>query len=172
MDFPSRNLSELKYQLLSNPGSQMDEDDTSAVEVYLSFLRVARDLLAALQTNLERYELSDGKLSILLLLRTSPDYSLTPSELAERVGVSRGTITGLLDGLERSKLIKRDAHPEDRRMLTINLTTKGLDLLNQVLPEHYRRIKELMANFNKADCQQLLVLLEKFNQGIPAFRDA
>lgn len=172
MDSTLRNSPEQKYQTLRNGARQMIGEDNSSLETYLDFLRVARDVFSALQTYLGSFDLSEGKLTVLMLLRESPDYSMTPSELAEKAGVTRGTITGLLDGLERVKLIEREDHPGDRRMLCISLTARGLDLLNQVMPDHIRRIKALMGNLNEAERQQLLALLTKLDRGISALSNS
>src|SRR6266699_1966756 len=82
-------------------------------ETYLYFLRIASDILAQQQAFFGRYDLSEGKLVVLQLVRQAPQHRLTPSALAEAAGVTRGTMTGLLAGLERSGLVKRTQHPED-----------------------------------------------------------
>ena len=69
------------------------------------------------------YALSEGRF-ILLLLNAASD-GLAPNELAERAGVSRATVTGLLDGLEREAMIERHINEDDRRALCIRLTRKG-----------------------------------------------
>ncbi len=143
-------------------------DDT--VEAYWLFLNVAREILSTFQNRLERFGLSDGKLVILILLRYAPDNSLTPSELAERCEVTRGTITGLLDGLERAGLIERKSHPEDRRMLTIQITKQGLDFIEEMMPQHFRRFGEMIkrADLSSDELRQFLTILKKIQQGIPA----
>ena len=117
-----------KYEMMRKRAQEYMGADEDTTETYWLFLHVAREILATFQARLERFGLSDGKMVILVLLRHTPNNSLTPSELAERCEVTRGTITGLLDGLERSGLIERKNHPEDRRMLTIQLTTPGISL--------------------------------------------
>jgi len=82
--------------------------------------------------------------------------------------VTRGTMTGLLAGLERSGLVKRDEHPEDRRMLTIELTEAALDLFERILPERINRILEFMSSLTEEEQHQLRVLLEKMEHGLPA----
>ena len=46
----------------------------------------------------------------------------TPSELAVFTGLSSGSTTAMIDRLEKAKLIKREANPDDRRgtLLVIN----------------------------------------------------
>jgi DNA-binding MarR family transcriptional regulator len=98
---------------------------------------------------------------------------LAPSELAEQIEVTRGTITGLLDGLEKAGWVVRKNHPEDRRMLTVQLTEEGLAMLEKAMPEHFRRIQEFMsrANLSKEEQKQLVTLLDKVSNGISAFCD-
>ena len=73
-----------------------------------------------------------------------PDPS--PSEIAEHIGVTRATITGLLDGLERDGFLERRQDSRDRRALTIHLTGKTHRFLDEYLPEQARRINALMAD--------------------------
>ncbi len=163
-----------KYQMFKEHMREAFGDDMmTSIEVYGFLFRVARDLFAAAQNYLGRYGLSDGRIAVLIQLRTAPDHSLTPSELAERMFVTRGTMTGLLDGLENAGLVARKHHAEDRRMLTIQLTQKGIDLLEELLPEHVRRIKAMVekADLSEEEQKQLLTLLMKVINGISALSD-
>ncbi len=94
-----------------------------------------------------------------------------PSELADHLGVTSATMTGLLDGLERDGLIARVDHPEDRRRMKVLLTTAGKRCLDQILPDHFRRIAALMGNFSAGERRQLNQLLRKVGREIPALRE-
>jgi DNA-binding MarR family transcriptional regulator len=157
-----------RHQLFLDLVRQVSEADIPSVETYVYFLRVAGDIFAQQQAFFERYELSEGKLAVLLLLRQAPQSRLTPSALAEAAGVTRGTMTGLLAGLERSGLVKRTQHPEDGRMLSIELTEPVLDLFERLLPERITRIVAFMSSFTQEEQQQLRALLEKMERGLPA----
>jgi DNA-binding MarR family transcriptional regulator len=160
-----------RYQVLLDLAQYMPDPDTASIRRYLLFLWVASNLFAAQQAFFDRFDLSEGKLVVLLLLRQAPHSRLTPSALAEAAGVTRGTMTGLLAGLERAKLVKRTEHPEDGRMFTIELTEAALDLFEQVLPERFRHIREFMSSLTEEEQQQLLSLLEKMNRGFSAPSD-
>ena len=157
-----------RQQLFLDLVRQVPEADIAAVETYLYFLRVASDIFANQQAFFGRYELSEGKLVVLQLLRQAPHYRLTPSTLAKAAGVTRGTMTGLLIGLERSGLVKRDEHPEDRRMLSIELTEAALDLFERILPERINRTMEFMSSLTEEEQHQLRAFLEKMERGLPA----
>ena len=142
--------------------------DTDAVEAALLFQRTADTYLAALEEHFVRYGLSDGKFSLLMnyLMHTTPDVPLTLSDLASQCGVSRANITGLVDGLAQAGLVVRVPHPDDRRMLTIHLTPKGRDLMDTLIPAHFRRLASLMAMLSGEEQQQFVTLLGKLHHGI------
>ncbi|GAA3214649.1 MarR family winged helix-turn-helix transcriptional regulator [Nonomuraea helvata] len=56
------------------------------------------------------------------------DGSATPSELAADLLLSPAGMTGRLDTLERSGLVRRIRSTEDRRRVDVELTSKGHDL--------------------------------------------
>lgn len=147
---------------------QVPEADIASVETYLYFLRVAGDILAQQQAFFERYDLSEGKLVVLQLLRQAPQHRLIPSALAEAAGVTRGTMTGLLAGLERSGLVKRTQHPEDGRMYSIELTELAIELFERLLPERINRIVAFMPCLTQEEQQHLRDLLAKMEQSLPA----
>src|SRR5579859_3603199 len=111
-----------RHRVFLDLAHQLPEVNTPSAECYLLFLAVAGDVFAAQQTFLGSFELSEGKVVVLLLLHQAPEYRLTPTALAEAACVTRGTMTGLLAGLERSGLVKRHEHPEDGRKFSIELT--------------------------------------------------
>jgi len=157
-----------RHQLFWDLARQIPETDIASVETYLYFARVASDFFANQQAFFGRYELSEGKLVVLLLLHQAPHYRLTPSALAEAADVTRGTMTGLLSGLERSGLVKRTKHPEDGRMFSIELAEAALDLFERILPERINRIMEFMSSLTEEEQHQLCALLEKMERGLPA----
>jgi DNA-binding MarR family transcriptional regulator len=157
-----------RQQIFFDLARHMPEVNTTSVGTYLLFSWVAREVFAAQQAFYDRFELSEGKLVVLLLLRQAPHYRLTPSALAEAAEVTRGTMTGLLAGLERSGLVKRTEHPEDGRMYSIELTKPALDLFEQMLPQRFDHISEFMSSLTEEEQLQLRALLEKMNRGLPA----
>ena len=81
-----------------------------------------------------------------------------------RTGVTRATITGLVDTLEKDGLVTRAPHHEDRRMLSVALTGKGSALLREILPGHFRRMSWLMATLSEQERVTLVRLLGKVMQ--------
>lgn len=161
-----------RYEMLQEKAQRYPELDASAVDATLILLRVASDVFEGLGAQLTRNGLSQGRFMVLMLLDRSPaGEGILPSEIAEQLGVTRATVTGLLDGLEKCHLISRQMHPEDRRAFCIELTPKGRQFLADMLPEHYRRIAGLMAHLDHEEQRQLVKLLSKVSHGQNALRD-
>ncbi len=158
----------VEREILEKLAERIPELDITSVETCLAFLHTTTEVYAALNTHFARYGLSMGKFSLLMQLFQVDERGLTPSECAERAGVTRATITGLLDGLERSSLIKRQPYPADRRMLSVHITEAGIELLSQMLPDHFCRTKGLMANLSNAEKMMLIELLGKLRSGTQA----
>ena len=97
-----------------------------------------------------------------------PDVVVSPSDLAERSGVTRATITGLLDGLTREKLVSREDDTGDRRKAVVRLTSRGRKTLDGILPEYYRHVAELMGELSDDEKATLVKLLTRVNQRVGA----
>ncbi|WP_338870631.1 MarR family transcriptional regulator [Myxococcus stipitatus] len=164
-----------RYERLQRLAKRFPQLDPGAIETCISLLRLSNDLSVAYDASLGRWGLSTGRFTVLVRLysasETEDGRGLTPAELAESSCVSRATMTGLLDTLEKDGLISREDHPEDRRMYTVHLTRKARVLLEEMFPEHYRRVAALMSGLSEEERDTLRTLLAKVSTHLPAFRE-
>lgn len=56
----------------------------------------------------------------------------TLSDVAEHLGIGLPAMSRLVDGLVERRLVSREAHPEDRRCVTLALTAEGQGVLEEV----------------------------------------
>lgn len=160
-----------KYEAIEQRARRYPEIDPASVVSYLVLLRVASDVLAAIEAYLARHQMSQGRFTVLALLNRDPDKPMSPSDLATRSGVTRATMTGLLDGLEREHLIRRQRDRNDRRMQLVELTPRGRKLLDGIFPDYYRRIARLMGHLTEEEKKSLIELLNKITPGLPAMAE-
>src|SRR5690606_13496829 len=90
---------------------------------------------------------------------------ISPAELADMMGITRGAMTGLIDSLEREGMITREKHPDDRRMVKLLLTAKGRSKIDQYYPLHARRLSRFMNVLTKKEQKQLISLMNKLAGG-------
>lgn len=156
-------------EVLKKFAQRYPQADVSAISAFLHLLRVATDLSTALDDCLSKHGLLQGRWWVLILLMREETFISTPSVLADKAGVTRATMTGLIDGLERDGLVERLFDSEDRRRISIKLTADGQAKLDAVMPDYYSRLRDCMASLAEPQREALHAMLDLINNGIPAF---
>ncbi len=127
----------------------------SNIQLCFEILSLAQAIDKDCAQRLAPYELSESKFVLLSILNDAPQQQCFPNILADQLGISRATISGLLDGLEKSNYIQRLNNSDDKRKVIIRLTTQGAKILNQVSVIHTEWIGELFSDLTATE-QQLL----------------
>lgn len=71
------------------------------------------------------------------------DGPLTQRELGDRLSLTSGAVTMLVDRLEGAGLVHRRKHPTDRRYLLIELSSHALESVPAELVEYHAAIRRL-----------------------------
>ncbi len=155
-----------RYECLLEASRELPDLDPSATVVFLNLLRTGDEAFRVVEAHLAKYEITQGRFGVLMALwgvcqRAGRSTRLTPAELADHTGVTRATITGLIDTLEGAGLVTRTPHPDDRRMMTVGLTARGENLLLRILPAHFRQMAQLMDPLSEPERKTLVRLLTK-----------
>ncbi|HLX02495.1 MAG TPA: MarR family transcriptional regulator [Trinickia sp.] len=124
-------------------------------------LTKARNLIIAeMDAALKDLDITSPQMGILLAMQR--DLASTPFELSKLLSVDTGLMTRMLDKLESKGLLERSRSEEDRRVVNLALTKKGLEVaakLPHIAPEVLNvRLKK----FTKAEFEELGRLLAKF----------
>ncbi len=154
-----------RYECLLEAARQFPDLDPSATEAFLHLLRAGDEAFRTVEHHLGEHDISQGRFAVLMALwgqcRKHPTGMLTPAELAEHAGVTRATMSGLVDTLVRDELVTRAPHPEDRRMMCVEVTQKGRDLIREIMPRHFRLMAWLLQPLQEDERKQLVTLLNK-----------
>lgn len=90
--------------------------------------------------------------------------AMCQSELGEKVLKSNANITMVIDNLEKHGLVKRERHPDDRRMFRISLTPAGEEKITAVLPGHVAAIVDEFSSLNPEEQDLLGELCRKLGK--------
>lgn len=162
-----------RYECLLRAASEFPDLDPSASEAFLQLLRTSDEAIRVVGSELGKHALSKGRFFVLMALWTqsrraadpsSHPCTLTPAALAERAGVTRATMSGLIGTLLKDGLVTRVPHKDDRRMTCVELTDRARQVLKEMLPEHFRDMAWLMQNLTEAERKTLIALLTKIQQ--------
>ncbi len=159
-----------RYECLTEAARQFPDLDPSASQAFLHLIRAGDDVLRVMNAHFTEHGITQGRFLVMMLLLERQGAGCprpnTPAEIADCAQVSRATITGLLDTLERDGFVIREPDAADRRMVTVKLTAAGARFMNELLPEHFRLINVLMAVLSENERKTLVRLLAKIIAGI------
>lgn len=127
--------------------------------VWLRITRLRRKHERAAAEILRSWDLSTAQLDTLTRLNTTE--GITQGELAERLLVTQGNMTQLLDKLETRGLITR---VPDGRTNALFLTEQGRSLLAEVIPAHEQWHSHHTSGLTNEEQRQLLRLLRKLER--------
>ncbi len=100
-----------------------DESKDRAIRVWFRFLRLESRIQSTVAEQLRAIDLSVPQCDVLTTLTEAE--GISQQELAQRLYVTKGNISGLLDRLERAGLVERRSTAVDRRQYSIHLTASG-----------------------------------------------
>ena len=150
---------------LARRGARLGHLDPAALAAAQDFLRVAKKMLAAFAEAFAAHGLSPGRYAVLMALDVQRP-SMAPSEIADRLGVTRATVTGLIDGLMRDDLVVYAPEGSDRRRKAVALTPGGEALIDLVVPDIFQRMADLTAPLSLDERRTALGLLAKVEDGL------
>jgi len=110
----------------------------AALAAYVKLMRAANSVTSRLGAGLRKDRLTGSQLGVLeALLHLGP---LHQNVIAQKLLMSGGNITMVIDHLERRGLVTRRRDDDDRRFITVGLSTRGRALAKRVFAKHAQRI--------------------------------
>lgn len=110
-----------------------------------------------MREEIEPYDLTPPQFALLSFLWQQD--GLTQVELSEKGQIDRSTVGGLIDRLERSGLLERRKHPQDRRAYSIYLTEQGKAMENVLSACAERALAKLTCGLNEHEVKELRRML-------------
>ncbi|TSB46991.1 MarR family winged helix-turn-helix transcriptional regulator [Alkalicoccobacillus porphyridii] len=111
--------------------------------------------------HVKAYDLSISQFD--LLAQTYANQPISQMDLAEKLLVTKGSITQMLAKLEQRELIKRE---QQWRVKHISLTEKGKELMEKALPDQSAFQSSLFSSLTTEEQKQLNHLLKKLQKGM------
>ena len=93
-------------------------------------------------------------------------------KIGKKILKTSGNITMVIDNLEKRKLVVRGKDPADRRRILVNLTERGLDLIQALFPKHAAVAAETFAALESDELATLGELLKKIGKSKAALPEA
>ena len=134
--------------------------DSPQQETVLGLLRTNDLMQYHVAQLLRQYELTQPQYNILRILR-GEGTPLPCLEIADRMITMVPAITGLIDKLEKRKLVFRERCSKDRRVWFVHLTDSGKKLLARLDKPVLDLYQDLCGGLTKTECREMSRLMEK-----------
>jgi len=126
-----------------------------------AWLQELDQLLNRLSCRLRRGSRDDSGLTFAQfhLLRRLEGKAATVSELADDLGVSLSSVTGLTDRLVKCELVTRERGRGDRRVVHVAITRRGTELLTRIQIRRRELLAEYFKELTDTEVQETIRLL-------------
>lgn len=137
--------------------------DVSSMDIVSRIWRIGRFLERHREKNLAEWSTDRGTVDILSMLRRSGEpYRRTAGDLTKHSLITSGGVSQRLEKLERGGLVTRHVGTSDRRRVEVQLTDKGIELIDTVFGDVMVRENEQLSQALTSDERLMLgILLRK-----------
>lgn len=102
----------------------------------------------------------------MLIMREDKDQLVTPADIARHLRISTASTTTLIDRLSKSGHVKREAHPSDRRAITVVLTAKAKQDFFKNFGRRLSTMRNTLENFTTAEVEAASRVLTALTKSI------
>lgn len=137
----------------ANLDAKLDATPVDVMKVWLRFVRLNRRIYGLVTAELRNIDLSVPQFDVLSTL--SEHEGLSQQELADRLYVTKGNVSGLVDRLVRNALVERRALAGDRRSHALHLTPEGHAIVQRGLAIQRAYVQRTLGTLGPADIAAL-----------------
>lgn len=121
-------------------------------------LRASQTVEEVLRKDMQRYQLNLTEFAVLELLYHKGDQPI--QRIGEKILITSGSITYVVDKLQQKGYVERVACPTDRRVTFAKLTAEGKSFIEGIFPQHEALVEKLFAVVDEEAQQQLIESLK------------
>ena len=149
-------------RILAEWAVQRPDLDFSPVGIVTRLERARTYIAAGLGEVFSRYGLSAADFQVVVnLRRAGPPYRLPQARLMKALTLTSGTVSVRIERLVKLGIVTREPDPADARGQLVQLTSRGLQLFDDIAPVHLANEDRLLSALGPADRRHLAGLLRR-----------
>lgn len=133
-----------------------------SMAVYISMSRVINTLRRENNKLILKHNLTLGQFAVMEALYSKG--RLSTGEVMEKILTTSGNIPVIVKNLEKDGFITRKQDESDKRRFILDLTDKGKNLMDEIVPENLKFMDELISLWDDEDKKELIILMNKFRR--------
>ena len=130
--------------------------------VYISMSKVINTLRRENNKLILKHDLTLGQFAVMEALYSKG--RLSTGEVMEKILTTSGNIPVIVKNLEKDGFITRKQDESDKRRFILDLTDKGKDLMDEIVPENLKFMDELISLWDDDEKEELIILMNKFRR--------
>lgn len=142
---------------------QGDEQSQLDLRLIRVWLKASKAITENILKDIESHNITRENFMILELLYSKG--SLPVQKISEILSIPSGSITYVVDKLEKKGLVERQPNPNDRRASNVVLTEEGRALFDEIFPKHVATISQNLSFISNDEKEQLIDLLKRIGMG-------
>jgi DNA-binding MarR family transcriptional regulator len=144
----------------------LDGHDRERLRLWLRMLVCSNLMERELRSGLRvSFDITLPQFDLLAALHDAPE-GMTMTQLSQRMMVSNGNVTGVVERLERDGDVQRESKPGDRRSSVIRLTAAGRSKFIVMAREHHGWVADMLADLTAEEVRQLSDLLSRARRSV------
>ncbi|HEX7063764.1 MAG TPA: MarR family transcriptional regulator [Bacillales bacterium] len=136
----------------------LDESDL-ALKLFVVLARANRAVTDRIKEDIKSHGLNPTEFGVLELLFHKGDQPI--QQIGEKILLSSGSMTYVIDKLEEKKFLRRKPCPNDRRITYAAITAKGNELMEEIFPKHREAVRSMFSGLNPGEQETMIELLKK-----------
>ncbi|HEU5140587.1 MAG TPA: MarR family transcriptional regulator [Bacillales bacterium] len=130
-----------------------------ALKLFVVLARANRAVTDRIKEDIKSHGLNPTEFGVLELLFHKGDQPI--QQIGEKVLLSSGSMTYVIDKLEEKKFLRRKPCPSDRRITYATITDEGRELMEEIFPKHREAVREMFSGLDSVEQQTMIELLKK-----------
>ena len=143
---------------LTRLAEEAESVDPTVFAATFDLIRVANRLMYDFEVNVHR-PLGMSWAGFRVLFCTWVEKEVEPRELARLCAVSRGTVSSVLNTLERDGLLSRRRESADRRIVTVEITEKGRRRVKRAFQLQHEREHRWLSDIDQQTIERFVATL-------------
>ncbi|MFC4388147.1 MarR family winged helix-turn-helix transcriptional regulator [Gracilibacillus marinus] len=130
-----------------------------SLKLFVVLSKAYRAVSDQVADDIRSYGLNTTDFGVLELLYHRGEQPL--QKIGDKILLASGSITYVVDKLEKKGYVKRTPYEKDRRIIFASITKSGEKLLNDIFPNHWKQIEAITAGLDEEEKTQAIELLKK-----------
>lgn len=133
-------------------------------QAYLELMQTSKAIQDCIKAEMMVNKLNITEFSVLEVLHFKGKQTI--QQIGKSILISSGSMTYVIDKLEKKGLLNRIDCPNDRRVIHVVLTEDGMSFMKKIMPNHRDLIDNMFGDLTDQESQTMVKLLKKVRERV------